>query len=117
MQICNPHLIAELTELRVVFDFRNRDIVRGGQGAQLAPLFHSQIAPKDFQTVFVNIGGIANMSIITNTRTRGFDVGPGNCLLDLWAKKNMNREFDLNGNWARRGNVNSQLLRVFQNDI
>ena len=117
LQICNPHLIAELTELRVVFDFRNRDIARGGQGAPLAPLFHSQIAPKDFQTVFVNIGGIANISIITNTSTRGFDVGPGNCLLDLWTKKNMNRAFDLNGNWARTGSVNSQLLRVFQSDV
>ena len=117
LQICNPHLIAELTGLRVVFDFRNRDIVRGGQGAPLAPLFHSQIAPKGSQTAFVNIGGIANISIITKTTTRGFDVGPGNCLIDLWVKKIKNRAFDFNGNWAKRGNVNSQLLRVFQSDV
>ena len=116
-QICNPHLIAELTGLKIAFDFRSRDIARGGQGAPLAPLFHYRIAPKNIETAFVNIGGIANISIVGKNSTYGFDIGPGNCLLDLWSKKIRNRAFDKDGNWARKGKVNSQLLKHLKNDI
>ena len=116
IQICNPNLIAESTGFLIVSDFRNRDICRGGQGAPFAPLFHAQIAPKNDVSAFVNIGGIANLSLIANDSVEGYDIGPGNCLIDHWCQSKTNNLYDKNGKWAKSGEVVPQLLESMMNE-
>ena len=84
-QINNPALLAELTGIAVIADFRSRDIAAGGQGAPLVPAFHQAVFGCDTQTrVVANIGGISNISILkANGEVSGFDTGPGNLLMDL----------------------------------
>ena len=84
VQLGNPNLLAELTNITVVSDFRNRDIVAGGQGAPLVPAFHNEFFfKKNKNRVIINIGGISNITYLpTNQNIIGFDCGPGNILLD-----------------------------------
>lgn len=112
-QVNNPALLAELTEIDVIADFRSRDIAAGGQGAPLVPAFHRSVfgAPNKTRVV-ANIGGICNISILhADGRTRGFDTGPGNVLMDAWISEHIEgRYYDSNGDWARQGKVNDDLL-------
>lgn len=105
IQLGNPALLAELTGIAVVADFRSRDIAAGGQGAPLVPAFHAAMfGHAKRHRVVVNIGGIANL---TNLPPRGevigFDCGPGNALLDAWISRQTGRDFDRNGAWAAEG--------------
>ena len=111
-QIGNPALLAELTRIRVVADFRSRDIAAGGQGAPLAPAFHAAVFadPAEDRAV-LNLGGIANLSLLPRAgEVVGFDSGPGNCLLDLWAAHHLGLAHDAGGNWAAAGRVMPELL-------
>jgi anhydro-N-acetylmuramic acid kinase len=112
LQIGNPALLAELTGISVVADFRSRDIAAGGQGAPLVPAFHAAaFGASGRGRVIVNIGGIANLSFLpARGPVTGFDTGPGNVLLDLWAGKQMQREYDEAGAWAHGGSVLAPLL-------
>ncbi len=113
LQIGDPNVIAELTGIRTVADFRRRDMAAGGQGAPLAPAFHAaQLATRDEMRVVLNIGGIANITVLAPTTNAvvGFDTGPGNGLMDRWSERHLNRPFDEHGNWARQGVVNGALL-------
>ena len=109
LQLCNPSIISEKTKLTVISDFRSKDIAAGGEGAPLAPLFHHEIVKEYAPCAVVNIGGIANISVILKCNrkgtkiSKGFDTGPGNCYSDLWCKKNFNRPYDKNGDLAREG--------------
>ena len=107
LQICNPALLAELTGISVVADFRSRDIAAGGQGAPLAPAFHAAMFGSDAKhRVIVNIGGIANLTDLPARGTvTGFDTGPGNVLLDLWIQRHLGKDHDDAGTWARSGSV------------
>jgi len=107
LQIYNPALLAELTGIRVVADFRSRDIAAGGQGAPLAPAFHAAVfAAEAKHRVIVNIGGIANLSDLPpHGAVTGFDTGPGNVLLDLWIRRHLGKDQDDAGAWARGGSV------------
>ena len=89
IQIGNPALLAELTGISVVCDFRRRDIAAGGQGAPLVPAFHAALFQKDQQNPAVlNIGGFSNISLLeTDQDVRGFDCGPGNVLMDAWIQR------------------------------
>ncbi len=111
-QIGDPNQIAYLTGITTVADFRRRDMAAGGQGAPLAPLFHQQLFQKDNEpVVVVNLGGIANITVISESfETFGFDTGPANNLLDLWAETNINTPYDKDGQWARSGTVIKPLL-------
>jgi anhydro-N-acetylmuramic acid kinase len=111
-QIGNAALLAELTGIRVVADFRSRDVAAGGQGAPLAPAFHAAVfADRAEDRAVVNLGGIANLTFLRAAgRTIGFDTGPGNCLLDLWAARHLGRKFDAGGSWAEGGRVIPELL-------
>lgn len=112
LQLDNPALLAELTGIDVVADFRSRDIAAGGQGAPLVPAFHDAMfrAPA-VHRVILNIGGIANVTDLAPGRpTTGFDCGPGNMLLDAWAQRHLDRPFDEDGRWARQGRVLPGLL-------
>ena len=113
-QINNPALLAEMTGIDVVADFRSRDVAAGGQGAPLVPAFHRALfGASDRKNVVVNIGGIANISVLdASSETGGFDTGPGNMLLDSWTARNLNLPYDDAGQWARSGRISQHLLSV-----
>ena len=112
LQIGNPALLAELTGISVVADFRSRDIAAGGQGAPLVPAFHAAVFGSDVtHRVILNIGGIANLSDLPpHAEITGFDTGPGNVLLDLWIQRYRGKEYDDAGTWAQSGTVLPELL-------
>jgi anhydro-N-acetylmuramic acid kinase len=112
LQIGNAALLAELTGISVVADFRSRDIAAGGQGAPLVPAFHAQVMghPR-IHRVIANIGGIANITDLpVRGEVRGWDTGPGNMLLDAWIRRHHDVHFDRNGDWAASGTVDASLL-------
>ena len=113
-QTNNPALLAELTGLDVIADFRSRDVAAGGQGAPLVPAFHQAQFGKAGQTrVVVNIGGIGNISVLhPDGSTGGFDTGPGNVLMDGWISRHQGKEYDADGAWAAGGAVNHGLLQM-----
>lgn len=115
-QINNPALLAELTSIDVVADFRMRDIAAGGQGAPLAPAFHDGVFRSLSETrCVVNIGGIANITVLApNQPVWGFDCGPGNCLMDHWVHQHNGNKFDVDGAWAMQGHVVPKLLATMQ---
>jgi anhydro-N-acetylmuramic acid kinase len=112
LQIGNNALLAELTNISVVGDFRSRDIAAGGQGAPLVPAFHQAIfGSTKVNRAIVNIGGIANITYLSkNGDVLGFDTGPGNMLLDSWCKLKTGKDYDKNGDWAATGVVLQTLL-------
>jgi anhydro-N-acetylmuramic acid kinase len=112
LQIGNNALLAELTDISVVGDFRSRDIAAGGQGAPLVPAFHKALfASKNKNRAIVNIGGIANVTYLpTSGKLLGFDSGPGNMLLDSWTKLKIGKDYDKDGAWAATGVVLQTLL-------
>lgn len=117
-QINNPARLVELSGIRVVADFRARDVAAGGQGAPLVPAFHqAMFAQADTTRLIVNLGGIANITRLTGTQeVAGYDIGPANVLLDAWVEKNLQRPYDANGAWASLGRVNSDLLEALLNE-
>jgi anhydro-N-acetylmuramic acid kinase len=127
LQIGDPNTVAEQTHILTVADFRRRDVAAGGQGAPLVPAFHHAIFRSDInKRVIVNIGGMANITLLDNDKNKpliGFDTGPGNVLLDAWINKHQQLSFDKCGNWASQGNINNALLEqllslnYFQQDI
>ena len=114
VQIGNPSLIAELTGITTVADFRRRDMAAGGQGAPLAPAFHAAFFRTQAEArVVLNIGGIANITLLPAdpaTPVSGFDTGPGNMLLDAWSRQHLGTPLDENGAWAAGGELLSELL-------
>jgi anhydro-N-acetylmuramic acid kinase len=112
LQLNNPALLAELTGIDVVADFRTRDVAAGGQGAPLVPAFHLGLYGRPDETVAVlNIGGISNLSVLhPDSRVQGWDCGPGNALMDHWCLQHTGQPFDRNGAWAASGNVIAELL-------
>jgi anhydro-N-acetylmuramic acid kinase len=111
-QLINPSLLAELTGIDVVADFRSRDLAAGGQGAPLVPAFHQGVfAQADACVAVLNIGGISNLSVLRpGTLVTGWDCGPGNALMDYWCAAHVGHPFDQNGQWAATGQVNTHLL-------
>jgi len=118
LQIGDPNRISEITGITTVSDFRRRDIAVGGQGAPLVPAFH-QAAFADTQntTTVLNIGGIANITILRTDAVSGFDTGPGNTLMDYWCRHSLGQNYDANGDWASKGQVNKELLNHLLDDV
>lgn len=119
LQIGNPHLIAAGSGITTVADFRRRDMALGGQGAPLVPAFHRWLFRKPrHDRVIVNIGGIANLTVLPGGRRKviGFDSGPGNTLLDGWMRRTLGMEFDANGELAASGQVILDLLTAALDD-
>ena len=112
LQIGDAATIAAECGIPTVGQFRNADIALGGQGAPLVPAFHQWAFSNPANTsVVVNIGGIANISILRpSSPPEGFDTGPGNTLMDSWFREHHERPFDCNGAWAASGNVLPVLL-------
>jgi anhydro-N-acetylmuramic acid kinase len=113
LQLINPSLLAELTGIDVVADFRNRDLAAGGQGAPLVPAFHQGVFGSLGSCVAVlNIGGISNLSVIRpDGSVLGWDCGPGNALMDHWCTTHTGAAFDHDGAWAATGQVSPDLLK------
>lgn len=111
LQLNAPALLAELTKIDVIADFRSRDIAAGGQGAPLVPIFHQAVFSADIPRVILNLGGIANISILRpHHAPQGFDTGPANALLDEWIQRHRGLNYDQNGSWAAKGKVITELL-------
>jgi len=116
-QLGDGNLLSNLTKTKVINQFRQNDLENGGQGAPLTPIFHFLISKTlnkkfklDYPMDIINIGGITNVTQIENTNNENktlyaYDIGPGNCLIDEWVRKNTNQKFDLNGNIAKKGKV------------
>ncbi len=112
VQLGNGALLAELTGITVINDFRSRDIAAGGQGAPLVPAFHHRILRDEtVHRVIVNIGGISNLTnLAPHSTTSGFDCGPGNLLMDAWCSQHLGIPYDRGGSWAATGQVLPDLL-------
>lgn len=110
-QLGDANIIAARTGITTVADFRRKDVALGGQGAPLVPAFHAAVfADPDEARAVVNIGGIANITVLNNAPVLGYDTGPGNMLMDAWVSTNRNESFDKNGTWAASGTINRELL-------
>ena len=118
MQLGDANLLAAQTGIDTVADFRRIDLALGGQGAPLVPAFHQFLfSSRDSTTVVLNIGGIANITVIpTSGDIVGFDTGPGNLLLDGWCEKHTGKQYDNNAQWARQGKVDKTLLKQLMSD-
>ena len=115
LQVGDPNIIAELTGITTVANFRGRDMVLGGQGAPLVPGFHKAFFEKIGSVrAIINIGGIANITLLPGdglaSSVLGYDTGPGNGLMDRWIKLNIGKSYDKNGAWAAQGIVIEALL-------
>ena len=132
-QLGDGKLLSQLLKVKVVYDFRQKDIENEGQGAPLTPIFHhliSNIVNEKFKTGFpigfINIGGITNLTKIINISSNfednitAYDIGPGNCLIDDWVRKNSNKKFDENGNISKAGKIDqlitNQIIENFSID-
>ena len=125
MQLGDPNVIAELTGITTVADFRRRDIAAGGHGAPLAPAFHAAMLAREKNVsskigrVVLNLGGIANITILPGDEKqplRGFDTGPASCLLDAWTAKHLDQPYDKDGAYAASGRVDETLLKRLLSD-
>jgi len=111
IQLLAPARLAELTSISVIADLRSRDIAAGGQGAPLVPAFHRAIFGTETPRTILNLGGIANVTLLRpDEPVIGFDTGPANLLLDLWCERHTGQSYDLDGQWAAQGRINDALL-------
>lgn len=117
-QIGDGNLIAAKTQITCVADFRRMDMAYGGQGAPLVPAFHQALFAQEYtQRVILNIGGIANISILNGTEHAfGYDTGPGNMLMDAWVDLHHQQPFDKDAWFARAGEINHTLLSSLLSD-
>jgi anhydro-N-acetylmuramic acid kinase len=122
-QLGDGKLMSQLTKTSVVYDFRQEDLKKNGQGAPLTPIFHNLLSKKinkrydiDFPICFINIGGISNITKVIKKdellreNLEAFDSGPGNCMIDEWIRKNSKKRFDENGSIAKSGKINHLIL-------
>lgn len=113
VQLNAPALLAELSGIDVVADFRSRDVAAGGQGAPLVPPFHAAIFGAPEGRAVLNLGGIANVTLLEPGKSpRGFDTGPANVFLDGWCQRHLGAPYDADGRWAASGQVLAPLLEL-----
>ncbi len=119
-QLGDARLLFQLVKKKIVSKFRDKDILNGGEGAPFTPIFHHLIGLQnkiELPVCFLNIGGISNISIITNSKVDKIfsrDLGPGNCLIDSWVRKNSNFKYDENGKLAKIGKKNEIIFEQAQ---
>jgi anhydro-N-acetylmuramic acid kinase len=116
VQLNAPALLAELTGIDVVADFRSRDVAAGGQGAPLVPAFHRIAFGSDRPRAIVNIGGIGNLTVLDGERVTGFDTGPGNALIDGWMAAHFDAAFDAGGALAATSTPDEELVATLMSD-
>tara|TARA_B100000963_G_scaffold333770_1_gene326391 strand:- start:675 stop:1796 length:1122 start_codon:yes stop_codon:yes gene_type:complete len=120
-QLGDGQLLSQLVQKKIIFNFRKNDILNGGEGAPLTPIFHQLIASQNellTPVCFLNIGGISNVTIVKGLKNpneiQSKDLGPGNCLIDGWIRKNSNKKFDKDGHIASQGKINEIILEQAQ---
>ncbi len=122
-QLGDGNLLSQLVKKKIIYNFRQNDLINGGQGAPLTPIFHNLLSINisenyqiNFPICFINIGGISNITKIIKQDTKleenleAFDVGPGNCMIDEWVRRNSKHKFDQNGLIAKSGKINQLIL-------
>ena len=115
-QLGDANLLSALLKKKVVYNFRENDMLNGGQGAPLVPIFHQLLVNQNkinLPVCILNIGGIANITIVSSkdfNDLKSYDIGPGNCLLDEWTRKNSKKRFDKNGELAKAGRTDEIIL-------
>jgi anhydro-N-acetylmuramic acid kinase len=115
-QLGDANLLSALLKKKVVYNFRENDMLNGGQGAPLVPIFHQLLVNQNkinLPVCILNIGGIANITIVSSkdfNDLKSYDIGPGNCLLDDWTRKNSKQRFDHNGELAKAGKTDEIIL-------
>ena len=115
-QLGDANLLSGLLKKKVIYNFRRNDMLNGGEGAPLAPIFHQLLVNKSqirLPVCILNIGGIANITIVSSkdfNDLKSYDIGPGNCLLDEWVRKNSEERFDKNGELAKAGKTDKNIL-------
>ena len=120
VQLGDSQLLANLTGINVISDFRQKDILSGGQGAPLAPIYHQNIMQEIgliLPSCLVNIGGVSNITFWDNNKLLGFDTGPGNGLMDIYTQSKLGLPFDNNGEMASKGKYDLKIIEKFENDI
>jgi anhydro-N-acetylmuramic acid kinase len=120
LQIGDPNVIAEVTRITTIADFRRRDMAAGGEGAPLVPLFHDTLfrTPREHRAI-LNIGGISNLTLLPANPAdpvTGFDAGPGNALMDVWIRSCRGDPFDAAGAWGATGDPQGELLEAMLAD-
>lgn len=114
VQIGDGKLLNKLTGIPVVYDFRSDDVKAGGQGAPLVPVYHQALASKQkHPVVFLNIGGVANITYIDDKKLLACDTGPGNALIDDWMQQHNKGAFDKGGKIAAKGKADTEWLKYF----
>ena len=124
-QLGDGKLLSKLTKKKVVYDFRQKDLKNGGEGAPLVPIFHKLIIEQKKikpPVIIINLGGIANYTLILQDKEippqyhlSSADSGPGNCLIDKWIRKKTGMPYDKKGKIAKLGNVNKEIIRILLN--
>jgi anhydro-N-acetylmuramic acid kinase len=116
IQLGDGNLLSKILKKKIIYNFRKNDLLNGGQGAPLAPIFHQLLVKKNkikLPVGILNIGGIANITIINSedsNNLKSYDIGPGNCLLDEWIRKHSKARYDKNGELAKVGTTNKIIL-------
>ncbi len=116
LQLGNGNLLSQLSNKKVVYNFRKKDIENGGEGAPLTPIFHKFLIKTkkiELPACILNIGGISNLTIIQNlndNEVSSKDIGPGNCLINAWVQSHTKEKFDLDGKISSRGKINEMIL-------
>ncbi len=116
LQLGNGNLLSQLTKKKIVFNFRKNDIINGGEGAPLTPIFHKYLINSKDITLpagILNIGGISNLTFVHNmyeNQITSKDVGPGNCLINKWIQAHTSKKFDDEGKISDSGKINEIIL-------
>ena len=115
-QLGDGTLLSQLSKKKVIYNFRQNDLLKGGEGAPLSPIFHQIIVKEkkiDLPVCILNIGGISNLTLIKDLEEKNLiskDIGPGNCLIDEWIRRNKKGNYDINGKFASSGKSNKLIL-------
>jgi len=116
-QLGDGKLLSQLTKKIVIYDFRQNDLRNNGQGAPLTPIFHQQMVIQnkiDLPVCILNLGGIANITAVLSHEheaMRGYDIGPGNCLIDKWIRENSKKQYDQDGLIAQSGKKSETIFK------
>ncbi len=117
IQLGDGEKIAKKLQLKTISNLRDRDIANGGQGAPIGAYYHKYLIKKLKEKIIIlNLGGIANYSVISSNKLLSSDIGPANCLIDDLCVYFFNKKFDKNGSLARKGEINFKLINSFKND-
>ena len=124
-QLGDGNLLSQLLKKKIIYNFRQNDLLNGGEGAPLSPIFHQTIIKQkriNLPVCILNIGGISNLTLINDLKHENLvskDIGPGNCLIDEWMRRNKKGNYDIDGEFASHGKTNKlildQALQDFEN--